>query len=235
MTASVAAELAKLSHSAIITLFVFDATPIGGALYRFSPGVNGQEGPIQWQGQVYQPFPIRAEGFEQSSTGPLPRPTVIVSNVFGVIGALNRQYGNLEGAMLTRKRTLARFLDTANFAAGNPDADPAAGYPDDVWIVDRKVSQDKRTCVYELASPADVTGMKLPARQVLSRRCGWTYRSSDCGYTGGAVARADDTPTTVLAEDRCSLSLTGCKKRFGSSPDGLPFGGFPGAGLLRQV
>lgn len=236
MSASIAAELAKLQHSAIVTLFEVDARPIGGQVHRFAPGVNQVSGSIVWQGLTYAPFPIEADGFEATKTGPLPRPTVRVSNVLGVIGMLNRQYNNLEGAIFTRRRTLARFLDAVNFPGGvNPSADPLAGYPDEVWFVDRKAGQDRRVCSYELASPADVAGVKLPSRQVMSRRCGWVYRSADCGYLGGPVARADDTATTVAAEDRCSLSLTGCKARFGANPDGMPFGAFPGAGLLRQV
>lgn len=236
MTASVAAELAKLSHSAIVTLFEIDARPIGGALHRFAPQLNGLSASIVWQALTYTPFPIEADGFEQTGTGPLPRPSVRVSNVLGVMGLLNRQYNNMEGARFVRRRTLARFLDAVNFPGGvNPTADPLAGYVDDEWIVDRKASQDNKLCVYELASPADAAGFKLPARQVMSRRCGWVYRSAECGYTGGPVSKSDDTPTTLLAEDRCSLSLTGCKARFGSVSDGMPFGGFPGAGLLRQV
>lgn len=233
---TVAAELLKLNHSSIVTLFEVDARRIGGAQHRFAPQLNGRSAPIVWRGLAYAPFPIEADGFEQVATGPMPRPQVRVANVLGLMGALNRQYGNLEGALVIRRRTLARFLDAVNWPGGiNPDADPSAGYDDDIWVVDRKVSQDSRVCVYELASPADVTGFRLPARPVLSRRCPSVYRSSECGYAGPAVARSDDTPTTSLAEDRCSLSMAGCRLRFGSSPDGLPFGGFPGVGLLRQV
>jgi lambda family phage minor tail protein L len=236
MASSIAAELLKLSHSAIIQLYEVDVRPLGGALHRFAPQVNGLSGAIVWQGNTYTPFPITADGFEQQRSGPLPRPRVTVSNVLGVMGALNRGYGNLEGAVFTRRRTLARFLDAVNFPGGvNATADPTAAYPDDVWMVDRKSHQDRSICTYELASPADLAGFKLPARQVLARRCGWVYRTSECGYTGGPVAKIDDTPTSLAAEDRCSQSLTGCRLRFGSSPDGLPFGGFPGAGLLRQA
>lgn len=232
---SIAAELLRLSHSAIIELYEVDVRPLGGALHRFAPQVNRLSGPIVWQGNTYTPFPISAEGFEQSRSGPLPRPRVTVSNVLGLMGAMNRSYRNLEGATFVRKRTLARFLDAVNYPGGNALADPDAAYPDDVWMVDRKSHQDRMVCTYELSSPTDLAGCRLPGRQVLARRCGWVYRSSDCGYTGVPVAKGDDTPTSLAAEDRCSQSLAGCKLRFGSSPDGLPFGGFPGAGLLRQV
>ncbi len=236
MVASVAAELLKLAHSAVIELYEVDARPLGGGLHRFAPQVNRLSGAIVWQGVTYTPFPIAAEGFEQASSGPLPRPRVTVSNVFGSMGVLNRQHNNLEGAVFTRRRTLARFLDAANYPGGiNPAADPQAGYPDDIWSVDRKANQTKALCVYELASPTDLAGVRLPARQVMARRCGSVYRSTDCGYAGPPVAKVDDTPTTSAALDRCSQSLAGCKLRFGSSADGLPFGGFPGVGLLRQV
>lgn len=236
MAASIAAELLKLAHSAVIELYEIDARTLGGGVHRFAPQVNGLNGSIVWQGLVYTPFPIQADGFDQTSCGPLPRPKVTVSNVLGSMGVLNRLYGNLEGAVFTRRRTLARFLDAANYPGGvNPSADPLAGYPDDVWSVDRKANQNKALCTYELASPTDLAGVRLPARQVMSRRCGSVYRSPDCGYAGPPVAKVDDTLTADAALDRCSQSLSGCKLRFGSTVDGLPFGGFPGAGLLRQV
>lgn len=233
---SIAAELIKLSQSARIELYVVDATNIGGSVHRFHAGTNGLRAAVVWQGEAYTPFPIRATGFDRSSSGTLPRPKVQVSNVLGLVGVLNRQYGNLEGARFVRKRTLQRFLDAVNFPGGtNPDADPSAGYPDDVWIIDRRSYQDNQWCEYELASPIDLAGVLLPGRQVIARTCMWQYRGPECGYTGGAVADANDQATSELTQDRCGHRLTSCLMRFGGDPDGLPFGGFPGAGVTRQV
>lgn len=235
MTLSIAADLIKLQHSAKIELFVLDVSALGGAVHRFHAGTNALRAEVVWQGFTYTPFPVQATGFEVSGSGTLPRPRLLVSNVLGLIGALNREYSNLEGAKVTRKRTLARFLDAVNFPGGvNPDADPNAGYLDELWIVDRRSRQDHEVVEYELASPMDMAGTYLPGRQVIARTCMSTYRSDECGYAGGPVADASDVATSDPTKDRCSQRLAGCSLRF-SNTDGLPFGAFPGAGLMRQV
>lgn len=230
---SIALESVKLSHSAPVELYALDLTPLGGAVYRFSPQTNELGGAVVWQGQSYEVFPIRASGFEQRSTGPFPRPTLAVSNVLGTLGLLIRQYDNLRGARLVRKRTLARYLDAVNFAAGNAQADPLAEWPDEVWLVDECTGRNRLAITWGLRSPLDFDGVMLPSRVARPNHCPWKYRSSDCGYTGGPVARNDDQPTADPALDRCSRKLSGCKLRFGTAP--LPFGGFPGLGQLRQL
>jgi lambda family phage minor tail protein L len=235
MTASsIAAELAKLEHSAVLELYELDATALGAGQYFFHAGTNALRAAVVWQGQAYSPFPVYAEGFEATHDGPLPRPRLRVANVDGIIGVLNRDYRNLQGARLVRRRVLAKFLDAVNFAGGvNATADPDAGYPDDVWRVDRKSHQDNEFVEYELGSPMDVAEVKLPRRQIIARICGWAYRSTECGYTGGPVAKDDDTATADPTLDKCGHRLTSCRLRFANND--LPFGSFPGAGQVREL
>lgn len=228
-----AIELVRLDHSAPVELYVLDCTPLGGAVYRFAPQLNSLGQPIVWQGQTYASFPIQANGFEQRATGPFPRPTLSVSNVLGTLGPLIRQHNSLRGARLTRKRTMALFLDAVNYAGGNAQADPLAAFPDEVYIVDECTARNRLSVAWGLRNPLDHEGVQLPQRVTHPNYCPWAYRSSDCGYTGGPVAKRDDSPTTVLAQDQCSKRLSGCKLRFPGQP--LPFGGFPGLGQLRQV
>lgn len=231
---SIAAELAKLEHSAVLELYELDATALGAGQYFFHSGTNELRAAVVWQGQAYSPFPVYAEGFEATHDGPLPRPRLRVANVDGIIGALNRDYRNLQGATLIRRRTLVKFLDAVNFEGGvNASADPDAGYPDDPWRIDRKSHQDREFVEYELGSPMDVADVKLPRRQIIARICGWAYRSTECGYAGGPVAKVDDTATADPLLDSCGHRLTSCRKRFAN--DELPFGGFPGAAQVRQV
>ena len=76
---------------------------------------------IKFGGQVYQQLPIKAEGFEYKGKGSLPRPTMVVSNLFNTITSILNEVntqttGNdLAGAKLTRIRTLERFIDAENF------------------------------------------------------------------------------------------------------------------------
>ncbi|MBE7419825.1 MAG: phage minor tail protein L [Ideonella sp.] len=230
-----ALNLARLQHAAVVELYELDATMLGGDVLTFHSGRNELVAPVVWQGVTYQPFPIEVEGFELSGQGPLPRPTLRVANVLGLMGVLIRQYKGLKGAKLTRRRTLAKYLDAVNFAGGvNPGADPDAHYPDDVYHLDRQVQRDRTMVVYELASPMDVAGVMLPRRQIVHGFCPWIYRGPDCGYTGAPVAKEDDTATALLAEDKCGHRLSSCRLRQWPNNE-LSFGGFPGAGVIRNA
>lgn len=232
---TLAPDLAKLELPAKIELLVIDATPLGGPVYRFVNQISKVQQPIVWQGNTYTPMPIEASGFEVQSDGPMPRPRLVVSNVLGLIGAAVRQYQRLEGCTLTRKRTLSRYLDAINFPGGiNASADATAHYPDETWYFDRIVARNRTRVEWELVSPLDRPGLQLPRRQIQARTCPFKYRGSECGYTGGAVATAQDVATSDLALDRCSHLISGCKLRFGANAE-LPFGGFPGAGLVRAA
>lgn len=227
------ADIQKLAASAIIELFVLDSTAQGGIVSRFHCGTNELLASVTWQGDQYAPVPLKITGFEFSGGGKLPRPRMQIANTGGLISAMVLQYGDLLGAKLTRKRTLLKYLDAVNFTGGvNPDADPAAEFPDDVYFVDRKSTENKLMVEFELAPAFDVRGVKLPRRQIVQNVCPWVYRSAECSYAGGAVAKIDDTPTAVLGEDKCGKRLASCELRFGENAQ-LPYGGFPAAGLVR--
>ncbi|MFP9058864.1 phage minor tail protein L, partial [Enterococcus faecalis] len=67
-------DVQTLEVGALVELFELDATEIGGQVLRFH-GYT-QVGPIWWQGQQYDPWAIRAEGFEQVGEGQQPSPTL---------------------------------------------------------------------------------------------------------------------------------------------------------------
>lgn len=230
---SIASDIQKLNPGQIVELFELDPTALGGDILRWHAGVNGLGNNITWQSNIYSRFPVEAGGFEKNTKGTLPRPTLRAANVSGLIGALARSLNDLGGARLTRRRTFAKYLDAVNFPAGvNPMADPNAGFPDDIWFVDRKASENGVFVEFELASAFDVAGVMLPRRQCIQNVCTWQYRSAECSYAGGAVADKNDTPTAVLAQDACGKRLASCKLRFGAYAE-LPYGGFPGCGLIR--
>lgn len=232
---SIAAELQALAPSAKLEFFVVDATALGGGINRFHNGTNALRQAVVWQGLTYQFLPIEASGFDMRGDGPRPRPLLTVGDVYGVVGALVRQYDNLSGAKLIRKRTHARYLDAVNFAGGvNASADPTAQYPDELWKIDRLRGRDGSQVSWELASPIDLEDVVVPARQVRNTICTSEYRGPECGYAGGPVAKADDTATSNPLLDRCSLRVSGCKLRFGATAE-LPIGIFPGAGVIRQM
>lgn len=230
---SIVTEIHKLEPSAIIELLEVDLTSLGGAVLRFHAGTNQLQQNVVWQGQTYTAFPAKASGFEFNGQGQAPRPRLMVSNVLGSITALVLQYDDIVGAKVTRKRTLAKYLDAVNFSGGvNPTADPSAEFPDDVYYIDRKVTETNDLIEFELAPAMDLTGVMLPRRQVVQNICPWRYRSSECGYAGTNYFDANDQPVGSAAQDVCGKRLSSCKARFGQYAE-LPYGGFPAAGLIR--
>lgn len=227
-------DVQKLNPGAIFEGFELDATALGGDVLRWHSGVNALGNDVVWQGETYSRFPVEASGFERSTTGTLPRPVVKVANVSGLIGALARSLDDLMGAKITRRRTFVKYLDAVNFPGGvNPQADPNCAFGDEIWFIDRKAAENGVFISFELAAAFDVQGVKLPRRQAIQNVCTWRYRSAECGYTGEAMFDKNGNPTTDPALDQCSKRLSdGCKVRFGEFAQ-LPFGGFPGVGLVR--
>ena len=235
-------DLTIFNPSAIIELFELrlDNNLHGSSeIYRWHSGVNEQvTGNIVWSGETYFRVPIKAEGFEYKNTGTLPRPTLTVDNTTSLITALlllvnATTVGNdLAGAEVRRIRTLKKFLDAANFASGNSDADPYAAFPEERWFIARKAAENRNIVSFELTSKFDLAGQKLPKRQCVANICQWEYRSSECGYTGSNFFDVNDNAAASLAQDRCGKRLSSCKLRFGEN-DPLPFGSFPSVGLSQ--
>jgi lambda family phage minor tail protein L len=229
---TIATEIQLLAPTSLIELFALDLGKYGGPVLRWHSGTNELQSDVVWQGQTYSRFPVESSGFDKRSGGTTPRPTLKASNTQGILAAQARAYADFMGCKVNRKRTFARYLDAVNFASGNPAADINQAFPDDIFYVDRKSSENPLYIEWELAAAFDMTGVQLPRRQVIQNCCAWIYRNAECGYTGGAVAAEDGTATTVLASDKCGKRLSDCRLRF-PTPATLPFGGFPGTGLIR--
>jgi lambda family phage minor tail protein L len=205
-----------------------------GQTIRFHAGTNELLGSVVWQGNTYTPWPINAVEFATPSQGSPARPKLQVGNFGGNISALCRAYEDLLAVKLKRRRTLVKYLDAVNFSAGNPTANPAEEYPVETWIITRKVNETPAAIEFELGSPLDLQGVKLPRRQVVAGTCLWAYRSGECGYAGGPVADYANRPTSNPALDQCPRTMTGCKLRFGANGE-LPFGGFPGIARVPRL
>ena len=176
-TAPVFSEIQKINPSAIIELFVLQLdTALHGAntIYRFHSGTNlDANGEIVFAGNSYLRFPIQATGFAYQR-GQLPRPKVTISNATGFISAIlvsvnQVTAGNdLTGATFTRIRTMARFLDAVNFPGNsNPlgTPDPTAEFKRQIFIVDRKSTENREIVEFELAAATDMAGVRAPKRQ----------------------------------------------------------------------
>ncbi|WP_211440918.1 phage minor tail protein L [Collimonas humicola] len=231
MSNTVTTEVQSLAPSALVELFELDLSKYGSGILRFHSGVNGLNTDVTWQGNAYTRFPISATGFDKRSNGTIPRPVVSVSNIQGLMASTARANSYFLGCKVTRKRTYARFLDAANFPSGNPTADPTQHFPDEMYFIDRKSNETPVLIEWELSSAFDIQGVQLPRRQIIKNNCSWVYRSGECGYAGAPVADAFGNPTSDPTIDKCGKRLSDCKLRYGANGL-LPFGGFPGVGLI---
>lgn len=225
---TITADIQALEPGALIELYEMDASAIGGEVLRFHQHL--QSGAITWQGNVYSPWPVQAQGFERTGQASQPAPTVTVANVDGSITAACALLADMVGAVVRRHRTLAQYLD------GQPGADPTAEMPVELWYVEQKSSETNLSVEFTLSSVLDFSGRQLPTRQVLATLCTplWVYRGPICGYSGTAYFDANDNPVTDPSQDICGRRLSSCKCRFGAD-NPLPFGGFPSAGTAGTL
>ena len=192
-------ELQKINPSNVIELFQLQLdSAIHGAntIYYFHNGVSEDENAnIIFNSIEYTRMPIEANGFEYNGKQ-LPRPTLQISNILGTFTTLLLTLPQgLEGAKVTRIRTLERYIDHANFNPGyiltedsivdaivqedgdvikqdgidNPHGtpDPTATFPNEVYFVSRKTTENRSLVAFELAASFDLDGVRLPRRQVL--------------------------------------------------------------------
>lgn len=239
----ITADIQQLAPGKMVELFEIDATALGANHDRFHG--YPEAGSIWWQGNEYFPWAIEAEGFSKTGDARQPTPTLRVGNIGqdeqgnpipGIISSLCLAYQDLVGAVVTRRRTLVKYLDAVNFPGGNPEADPDEEMTPEIWRIEQKTAEDNEVVEFQLSTPLDFTGEKLPNRQIMANMCSWLikggYRGAYCGYTGSAMFDADDNPVSDPSLDRCGGRLTSCKLRFGQTSE-LNFGGYPSADRLR--
>jgi len=236
-------DLQSVAPSAVIELFQLELNAAQHGVnetYYFHAGVNEiNSGDIIWNSQAYLAFPIEATEFEYTGTGSLPRPKLRISNIYGTItGIILTLPNGLEGAKVTRIRTLARYLDAANFPdagilltedsdallledgssilleAINPTEDPTAEFPREIYYIDRKASENRDLIEFELAAAFDLVGVRAPKRQCVSNVCQWTYRGPECGYAGNAYFNFNDDIVSSAGQDVCGKRLRSCELRF---------------------
>jgi lambda family phage minor tail protein L len=213
-------ELQSAAPSAIIELFQLELNVAQHGVnetHYFHSGSNlNASGQIVWAGQTYLRWPIEASGFEYNGQGQLPRPTLRVGNWMWTITALIETLPNgLEGAKVSRIRTLARYLDAVNFPGGvNPHSDPTSEFPREVFYIDRKATENIEVVEFEMCAAFDLAGVRAPKRQCISNICQWKYRENECPYVGNAYFDANDNPVGTLAQDVCGKRLSSCEARF---------------------
>ena len=186
------AELNKINPSSVIELYELQLTvglhiPTSNpnnldTVFRFHAGANlNNFGQIIFNGNSYQRVAVKVEGFEDTSKGTIPRPTLTFSNLGGItkdttvmtmsdfLNVVNTVTpGNdLLNAKVTRLLPLASALDNANFVGDNPFGTPSTDrLQDRIYYIDRKAVENRQIVQFELVSALDMQNKKIPARIV---------------------------------------------------------------------
>ena len=192
-------ELQKINPSNVIELFQLQLdNDIHGSTttYYFHNGVGeNNNANLIFDNNEYTRMPIEASGFEFNGKQ-LPRPTIRISNILGTFTTILLTLSQgLEGAKVTRIRTLERYIDNTNFDGGdivqeynsayyivqedgevidqeegtNPHGTPdaTATFPSEIYYISRKARENREMVEFELAASFDLDGVRLPKRQVL--------------------------------------------------------------------
>ncbi|WP_267837486.1 phage minor tail protein L [Escherichia coli] len=172
---------------------------------------------------------IQGSGFELNGKGTSTRPTLTVSNLYGMVTGMAEDLQSLVGGTVVRRKVYARFLDAVNFVNGNSYADPEQEVISR-WRIEQCSELSAVSASFVLSTPTETDGAVFPGRIMLANTCTWTYRGDECGYSGPAVADEYDQPTSDITKDKCSKCLSGCKFRNNVGN----FGGFLSINKLSQ-
>lgn len=161
--------------------------PNGTPVYLFN-GLDENNLSITFQGNEYLAIPIQLEGIEISSAGAPSRPTLSVANIPSLSRSLSGEEVTLDsimraegilsnddflGTKVTYRTTLASKLSTGE------------EYPSQSFYIDRVAAEANVFVQFELASPIDVEGVKIPNRVVIGRYCPWEYQGAKLYGSGG--------------------------------------------------
>lgn len=231
---SIRGHIQKASLGSRVVLYHLDLSTFGQEDFFITGGPDGGSA-VSFGGQVYSPWPVKAEGFEVS-TGKLPTPMITLANLNKILDPIVEQNDDLIGAKFTRIRTYDRYLDTGEEPNGE------AHLPLDVYELAALENHDNDVVTWRLSALIDQEGVKLPGRQCVRDYCDhivrrWTgaafdYTGATCPYAG-EPKDVDGNPCAPEDEVFSKRLGTCCQARFGATA-ALPFRGFPGVARLRE-
>lgn len=218
-----------------ITLYTLDLTAFGLGIVRIAPVTEAGGGVVLFGSEAYAPHPVRAEGFELTTAGSLPRPTFSISNLDNSFTALVEQNNDLHGGVLTRIRTYGRYLDNGD------EPDGAATLPLDIYTLSQKTEHTMERISWSCVAAMDQEGVEIPGRTIVRDYCDhetrrWTgsafdYTNVTCPYVG--AAKDENGVACANADEVFSKRLkTCCQARFGDTAV-LPGRFFPGVARIR--
>jgi len=218
--ADIAQDVQKAAVGEMIFLYEIDLSNVSdGLILYFTEGTLEDYTAIEFNSRTYVPIQIETEGFDITGEGQLPRPRIRVSNALLTFQSFVITWDDMLGAKFTRRRTLRKYLDDGS------EANPAAEFPQEIFVIQQKTEHNKYLIEFELAAYMDFEGVAIPKRQIIRDFCSYQYRRWDTGT--GQYLYADvsiqcpyglDTPGdygyTTLSKYNTSKTVDKCGKRF---------------------
>ena len=185
-------------------IILFDITLNNGTIVYFVNGLDNGEDNIYFPQKAisgstyplkeYIAIPIEISGVETASSGAANRPTLSLANIpvlsrsitnnedgtddettlFDVLEneSIESNEDLLGARVVVRKTFLSKTYRSTDSA---PSASPVE-FPSQTYLLDRVSAEDAMMVEFELASPMDVEGVKLPNRIVVGKYCPWRYQ-----------------------------------------------------------
>jgi lambda family phage minor tail protein L len=128
--------------------------------------------------RTYSSLPVDFTGFEQKSDGAYARPRVSFANILNTFETAIGSNEDLIGLKVVRRKTLQKYTGTGG--SGAPTE-----FPKQVFIIDRIESSNASFVTFELATPFDLAGIKVPNRYIIPNTCPWRYQGSSTDFGVG--------------------------------------------------
>lgn len=181
-----------------VTLPGYDSDGGNGNYFLFN-GFDENNSQISFNSKNYSALPIQITGIEINSAGAHSRPTLTIANIPALTANLEvdvSEPGDVTTLDEMRQLATAGILefDTNDDLVGTKVvyrktlvSKLASGeeFPAQTFFIDRIASETNLLVTFELASPMDVEGAKIPARMVIGQYCPWQYQGIVQGFGGG--------------------------------------------------
>ncbi|GHL77557.1 hypothetical protein ECZU34_53050 [Escherichia coli] len=119
-------ESVKSEPSPRVVLWEIDLTVQGGERYFFCNELNEKGEPVTWQGRKYQAYPIDGSDFEMNGKGSSARPSLTVSNLFGLVTGMAEDLQSLVGPRWSAAGCMP-VSGCGEFRCGQSGGGPGAG------------------------------------------------------------------------------------------------------------
>lgn len=192
MSEIIGREVQKLEMApdeAFVTLYEVELTEGAEPLYFHSENTENvikfNNGASGTQPKEYNAFPIVMSGVETRGDGAQNRPSITIPNVESLFksgSAFDKdltdatndfQLDDLVGKRVTRRQTLSKYVEEVGVDTTRTSH---FQFPKATYIIDRIASKTSIAVQFELASPFDLSDVKVPSRVITGKYCPWVYK-----------------------------------------------------------